>query len=314
MLNDTTRRRLRRVIALINRKGGVGKTSVTANTAGCFAAKGYRVLLVDLDSQGNLGEDLGYRNTESNDQGMGLFNAIAFDKPLEPIKDVRPRLDVVPAGDVTEMLATYLAGEAMKGRDISDVLAQKLATVADKYDIIMLDCPPGTDALQTQALTAARWLLVPTQPDDGALQGLAKVAKRVAETRHLNPDLAILGVVLFPVDGRARRMIADVRSKLSIIMGDTAPVFTSTIRFSQAGGVQARAKGKLAIELAKDLDDEDPFAFRKATDAESTTERTVASAGSLARDYVQLSMEILQTLTVQEQNEKARLEAAEAAS
>lgn len=312
MLTDEKRLRNRRVIAVMNRKGGVGKTSITANVAGVLADAGYRVLAADLDAQGNLGDDLGYRHTDLNDQGMALFQSLGLDQPLTPATGVRDRLDVIPAGAQTSRLADVLQGDSVRGGDVSDRLASKISDIADQYDVILLDCPPGDAVLQQQALVAARWILIPTQPDDGSLAGLEQLAERVFEVRPLNPTVELLGVVLFPLVSSAKRVQQDVRAKLAAMLGDAAPVFTSTIRFAQAAGVDARARGQLAIELARDAEGQDRFAWTKALrarregadlDAVETEapKRLADSAGSLAGDYLALTGEILETLAANEQ-------------
>lgn len=308
-LTAAMREALRRVIAIANRKGGVGKSSISTNVAGACAASDYRVLLFDFDSQGNAGDDLGYRGTDIDDEGLALFNALVLDQPLVPKSGVRPNLDVVPAGRHTASIADSLAGMIARGQDPSYTFAKKLAEIADQYDIILIDCPPGDAILQTLALVAARWVLIPTQPDDGSLQGLTQLAERVIETkRDKNPELEPLGVVLFPVVKSGTKMQADVRTKLAGIMGDAAPVFTSTIRFAQAAGVDARARGQLAIELARDAQEQDRFAWTKRLKARQSGEslddqapkRLAESAGGLAGDYLELTAEILQTLSEQE--------------
>src|SRR5690349_22406800 len=89
---------LGRVIAIVNDKGGVGKTSIAANLAGQFAAAGYRCLLIDLNRQANLADDLGYRGSEFDDEGAGLLGSIIARTPLRPVQDVRPQLDAVCGG------------------------------------------------------------------------------------------------------------------------------------------------------------------------------------------------------------------------
>lgn len=310
MLTAAERDKLRRVIAVANRKGGVGKTSVTTNVAGVCADAGYKVLVLDLDQQGNAGDDLGTRGTEFDDGGASLFSALVMDQPLEPKRSIRPNLDFIPAGSHTSALTDSLTGKTGRGEDPSYLLAKRLAAIADQYDVILIDCPPGEAVLQTLALVAARWVLVPTQPDDGSLQGLAQLAERVVMTQQKNETLAPLGVVLFPVVKSGTKMQAEVREKLSRIMGDAAPVFTSTIRFAQAAGVDARSRGQLAIELARDAQGQDRFAWTKVLKAKQSGDevdevaapkRLAESAGTLAGDYLELTAEILQTLAEQEQ-------------
>lgn len=300
MLSSSERGQLRRVISQMSRKGGVGKTSITSNVAGVFAAGGYRVLAIDLDTQGNLGRDLGYRRTDFDDQGEGMLNAIAFDKPLEPTVGIRENLDVVPAGDYTERLADLLQGELARGKSVSDRLALKLIEldVEHRYDMVLIDTPPGGALLQMQALVASRWIVVPTQPDDASLDGIEQLAGRVAEVRPDNPSLGLLGVVLFPIVSNASKIKERTRAKLSDMLGDAAPVFTADIRLAQAAAVDARERGQLAIELARDASVERTARIRALHDHDTSQEpETIArSAGSLADDYKTLAAEILRTL------------------
>lgn len=331
MLTDPTRTALNRVIAVMNAKGGVGKTSITANVAGVMAEAGYRVLVVDLDPQGNLGRDLGYRKTKADDQGTALFNALAMEGALNPVKDVRTGLDVVPGGPRTSMLADALTGMSRRAdvAVVNELLAERIAAIASSYDIILLDTPPGDAVMQGQALVAAKWLLIPTQPDDGSLEGLEQLANRVVDNRATNPTLAALGVVLFDLDTSATKVQKRAREKLAAIMGDAAPVFTAMVRHAKAAAVDARERGQLVIELAKDAEGEDHGAWKTVLrerrrqenerrrreaageqvepDEEIQMPRQIAaSAGSLAGDYLQLTREILQALG---DNEKALVDA-----
>jgi len=292
----------------MNRKGGVGKTSITANVAGVLAGAGYRVLAIDLDAQGNLGDDLGYRATDLNDEGAALFEAVAMGKALVPTKGIRENLDVIPAGERTSVLADHLMVQSLRRPDQNENLALRLSEIADNYDLILLDCPPGDAALQTQALIAARWILTPTQPDAGSLKGLEQLTDRVVATLPANPTLSFMGVVLFPMLTSAKRVQADVRATLETMMGKIAPTFTSTIRFAQAAGVDARSRGQLVIELARDAEGQDRFAWTKALRKQgddgdepgAPTRRLADSVGSLASDYLKLTEEILLTLAEQE--------------
>jgi cellulose biosynthesis protein BcsQ len=311
MLTPATRKKLRRVIAVMNSKGGVGKTSVTTNLGGVLAEAGYHTLLIDLDPQGNTNRDLGYRDTDFNDQGEGLYDAVVKGIAIQPVKGVRNNLDVVPAGRFTSMISTHLATQMMQGTDVNSTLAQKLAEIAEQYDIVLIDCPPGEPGLQTQALVAARWILIPTEPDDASLDGLSGLADRVVGVHHLNPEVAPLGVVLFGIPTSGTRIQADAREKLASIMGGICPVFKSMIRHAKAAAVDARNRGQLTIELANDAEGQDRFAWKRALknryDSDSKGEETdeptrlvAASAGSLAGDYLQLTAEVLETLSANE--------------
>ncbi|WP_343899274.1 ParA family protein, partial [Microbacterium oxydans] len=179
MLTATERATLKRVLAISNRKGGVGKTSCTSNVGGVLAQAGYRVLGMDLDPQGHLGVELGYKGTDVDDGGAGLFQALILDQELKPVKNVRPGFDVIPGGPQTSLLVDSLLGKAMRGEDPSYLLAKKLAEIAGNYDVILIDCPPGENHLLTQAFVAARWVLIPTAPDNGSINGLVELAQKV---------------------------------------------------------------------------------------------------------------------------------------
>ena len=298
MLTATERAKLARVLAVINRKGGVGKTSIAANVGGIVAASGKRVLILDLDSQGNLGEDLGYIDTDVDDHGRMLRDAITEGDPLRPV-EIRPNLDVVPGGTAVATAASYLLTSGAANPDAATRLAKAIADVADDYQLILLDCPPGENAIQLQALRTARWLMIPTQPDTASLQGLAHVAHLIRGVRPDNPTLELLGVVLFPVPVNATAIKAQARATLQTIVGEAAPVFNSVIRQAQAAAVQARTRGQLVFELARDAEAQDPFEFKKALDS-STGKRLAGSASPLAGDYVELTMELLTTLAARE--------------
>ena len=291
------RSQLDNVVAEASMKGGVGKSSTTANLAGIIAASGQRVLVVDLDPQGNLGEDLGYRGTELDDEGRQLFNAVAMGEKLTPIAGVRPNLDVIPGGRMTGKLTTQLAGDGMSGMDVTEALARALAPLAPQYSLVLLDCPPGEGIMQTQALVAARWLIIPTLPDDASKSGIFQIARRVEELRRYNPTLGILGVLLWGIGSTSTRVQANARAELREMLGEDVPVFESYIRHAQASAVAARNSGQLAHELAKEAQDQDPFAWRKQLlDGEPATRRIGSSAGHLAADYIAVTREVLQTI------------------
>ena len=134
---------LTNTIAFANGKGGVGKTSVTANVAGIAALSGWRVLTVDLDPQGNLGTDLGYTQAGASDQGAGLMAAIRDGSALTPLRNVRPGLDAVPGGDHMDGLMTVLAPRLLDESAPATAIADALASLAEDYDLVLLDCPPA---------------------------------------------------------------------------------------------------------------------------------------------------------------------------
>ena len=120
-----------RVIAIVNDKGGVGKTSIAANLGGQFAGAGYRCLLIDLNRQANLADDLGYRGSNIDDQGAGLLGSVLAGSPLTPALNIRPRLDVVCGGARLEDLTPVMVSRLQhRGRMAFRVLGDVLAPIA----------------------------------------------------------------------------------------------------------------------------------------------------------------------------------------
>jgi chromosome partitioning protein len=284
---------LRRTIAVLNGKGGVGKTSLTANLSGLFADAGYRVLAIDLDPQGNLGNDLGYLGAGMGDGGAGLVVAGTAGTAPHLLKDVRPGLDVVVGGDQLHDLASVLQSRRSNGRGggVSS-LAAAIAAVAGNYDLTFIDCPPGNDVLQAGALEAARWVLVPTKTDDASRAGLREVARRFTDARRSNPNLALLGVALFGVNSSAKRVIATARENLGSELGGQELIFASTIRHVEAAAVDARNRGQLVHELERDVVAR-PKWYERLRNPDSRAEPLASSAGVLAEDYQAMAEEVI---------------------
>lgn len=300
-MSEVDRGALRRTFAVINGKGGVGKTSLVANLGGLLAAAEYKVLLVDLDPQGNLGEDLGYTAAAQSDDGAALFRAVSTGAPLTPMKDVRPRLDVVAGGEALHELAGALYARRQRQPDAAaNALAVSLAAIAGDYDLIFLDCPPGQDVLQETALVAASWALIPTKTDISSRKGLREVAARFTNARILNPDLAVLGVVLFGVNRSAKRIEAEARAAIETELGDVAPVFRTTIRHVEASAFDVRERGQLVHELEKAVLGAPKWYERLRSGQPSPDAALASSAGALAGDYQRLAEEIFVHLTAAE--------------
>lgn len=291
-VNTTQAAALARVVCVANGKGGVSKTSVTANVAGLAAAGGFRALLVDLDPQGDLSDDLGYYNNPNDDQGQQLAEALVTGAALSAnIISVRDRLDVVSGGawlgDATEQLAHDLKG----GRPAGAVLGAALAPLAAGYDLVLIDTPPIDTTLQTIALAAARWLLIPTRADASSIRGIRRIAERLQNTTH---ELDLLGVVLTGVPTSARRIRADAAADIQAVLGGVAPLLEASIRASDAVARVARDRGLLVHELAEQVEGAQPYwqALREG----HTPTRLPSSAPALADDYVRLTEEVLKRI------------------
>ncbi len=294
---------LARVIAMVNDKGGVGKTSLVANLAGQLAAADYRCLVVDLNRQANLADDLGYRDDEGDDQGAGLVLSILTETPVVPVAQVRPGLDVVPGGTrLADLVPLMVSRLQERGRAAFDVLAEVLAPTAAPYDVVFIDCPPESTILTDLALTAARWVVMPTKSDVGGLVGMRLVAERFAVARERNPDLALLGAVLFATGTRSRRVHAEVRSAVERAFGGHSPLFTTAIRHAERSAQDARRLGKLAHELELEVAAQ-PAWWASLRDGSTAGPRLSPSAAGVAEDYRDLGVELLTLLRAAEESD-----------
>lgn len=285
---------LRRVIVVGNGKGGVLKTSTTANLAGLAASGGYRVLAIDLDPQGNLAEDLGLHDT--TDGGAGMVQALLPGGTLTPtLTGVRPNLDVITGGrhldDLTAMLmARNLRSAEPPGRLLADRLGRLLLNADPSYDLVFVDTPPGEPTLQMLALGAAKWLLIPTKADVASLAGMGTIAERLMDARRYNSNVELLGVVLCDVPSAAKRVRADTEPRIRDMLGDVAPLFQTVIRNS-VSAYRTREQGVLVHELAgQTVSGAAVFAALRAG------KRPPASTGTapgLAEDYEALAAEVL---------------------
>ena len=285
---------LKRVVVVAQGKGGVGKTSLTANVAGLAAKAGHRVLAVDLDQQGNLARDLGY---EPGD-GEALLQAVVAGRPAPVVAGVRDGLDVVPGGPaVADLLGIAFARAGRGGRDLADLLTDSLAPVVDGYDLVLVDTPPGERLLVEAALVAASYVVIPTRPDDASLDGLERVAERCVSARVRNPSLTLLGVCLFGVGSRSRRLSDEARRTVEQVLGGVAPVFQAQIRHLESAAVDARRQGLLTHELetAAVTARKGRLAALRARQRPENELLTRDAAG-LAGDYAALAVEIVTRL------------------
>ncbi|MBH47006.1 MAG: chromosome partitioning protein [Halobacteriovorax sp.] len=188
-----------KIIAMANQKGGVGKTTSAINLAACLAVAEKRTLLVDLDPQGNASVGLGLDKSQHEDGN--IYHALIGKEPLKKAiyKTELPHLDVAPSDNnligAEIELVSVLAREAK--------LKNALATVADDYDFIIIDCPPSLGLLTLNAFNAANGFIVPLQTEYYAMEGLAQLMNTVRLIRSsLNPNLAMEGILLTMFDSR----------------------------------------------------------------------------------------------------------------
>lgn len=305
---------MRRVVAIANGKGGVGKTTLTAGLAGQLAASGSRVLVVDTDPQANLARDLGYTSGD----GGNLSLAITHGLPLEVQRGVRDRLDVVPGGPALWDVAPAFTARGARGATLPGLTPALDKVKPEKkgdYDVVLVDTPPGEPILQELVFAAADFLIIPTRSDDASLDGLVVVAQRFAAARAINPELTLLGVVLFGVRAGSTRLIGRVRAALQDTLGDAAPVFPTSIRYLESAAVDMRSRGLLPHELTElHRSDTKKRLSRLREGAPAETRDSLlsrnSSAEGLAADYAALADEVLAAMKARKGGAKRRLEVA----
>ena len=188
------------VVALANQKGGVGKTTTAVNAAVLLARLGYRILLVDIDPQGNATSSLG---VEKDHLLHTVYDVLVDELPIGRAVAVTDRrnLDLVAS-------TPTLAGAEVELVDASERerrLARALATVADRYHVVLIDCPPSLGLLTVNALTAARHVLIPIKCEFLALEGVGQLITTIdLVKRGLNPALDVIGVLMTMFDARTR--------------------------------------------------------------------------------------------------------------
>jgi chromosome partitioning protein len=250
-------------LALANQKGGVGKTTTSVNLAAYLAEQGHRVLLADLDPQGNATSSLGVdKNSIQQSTYELLIDGLSLDHCV--IEGIRPQLDLLPANGILAGAEVELAG--MRRREYR--LREAFAVTDGQYEVVIIDCPPSLGLLTINALTAASAVVIPIQCEYLALEGLMQLVNTLdLVRRRLNPTLDVLGVVMTMFDARTRlstQVVNDVRRFFPSRLLQTlvpravrlaeAPSYGQTIFEYDPSSRAAAAYGAVGAEIARRID------------------------------------------------------------
>jgi len=256
-----------RIVALANQKGGVGKTTTAINLATALAAAGHRVLVIDLDPQGNASTGLG---VDRPARSVTSYELILGEAELDQviIATEIPRLHIVPASQ--DLAGAEFEFAARERREF--LLSRAIRSRVHEYDEVLIDCPPSLNLLTINALVAADSVLVPLQCEFYALEGLSQLMRTIERVqRALNPRLELQGVVLTMYDQRNNlcdQVAADVRGHLGAKVFDTmiprnvriaeAPSHGKPVLIYDHGCAGSQAYIRLAVEILRRADPVSP--------------------------------------------------------
>jgi len=220
-----------KTIAIVNQKGGVGKTTTAINLAAYLARMGKKVLLVDLDPQGNATSGIGVDKYDNNES---LYDVLVKGVSIDIVRHTTnvERVDLLPSNHNLSGAEIDLVSVA----DREHVLSKVLAGVHSQYDICMIDCPPSLGLLSVNGLVAADYVFVPVQTEFYAMEGMGQLVQTIQRIQQkLNPTLSILGVVLTMYDTRTT-LSSQVRQEVERVFGDLVfnTVIPRNVRLAEA--------------------------------------------------------------------------------
>jgi chromosome partitioning protein len=247
-----------KIFAIVNQKGGVGKSTTAVNLGASLALAGRKVLVVDLDPQGNTTSGLGL---DKRAREQCVYKVLIGDLPMADVVERTAIEHLFAAPATIELAGAEIELVAALSRESK--LKQALAPIHSEYDYVIIDCPPSLGLLTVNALTAADEIIIPIQCEYYALEGLSKLLDSVRLVKtHLNPDLEIAGVLMTMHDGRtklSRQVIDEVRRFFG--SKTYATIIPRSVRLSEAPSFgqpisvyDSRSKGARAYEeLAKEV-------------------------------------------------------------
>jgi chromosome partitioning protein len=222
-----------RIIALMNQKGGVGKTTTTVNLGAALAEAGKKVLLIDLDPQAHLTINYG---VEPSADMVSVYNVLIDEKPItDAIRPVAQNISLVPSS--IDLAAAEIELVSVLGRE--RILKERLEAADPDFDYVLLDCPPSLGLLTLNALSVSNEVIIPMQPHFLALQGVGKLLETVhLVSRRMNPGLKVAGIVLTMFDSQTKlsnEVVSDLNTFIDQAKGKPLPwanarIFKSKIR------------------------------------------------------------------------------------
>lgn len=220
-----------KVIAIINQKGGVGKSTTSVNLSAALTQKGKRVLLIDLDPQGNATSGLG---VEKNELSQCIYDVLLNDVPVDNVlkRNVFESLDLIPATINLAGAEVELVSEMARENRVKDAVDK----LRGRYDYIFIDCPPSLGLLTVNALVGCDGLIIPIQTEFYALEGVTKLIESMNRVKtRLNPSLDIFGILLTMYDGRttlSRQVATEVHNYFGNKVFQT--IIPRTVKLSEA--------------------------------------------------------------------------------
>ena len=219
------------VVAIANQKGGVGKSTTAINLGAALAFQGERVLIVDLDPQGNTSSGLGIDRSEIS---ASTYNVLVDNAPIEDVVEPTSVRDLFLVPATIELAGAEIELVSLFSRE--NRLKTALTQVTGDYDFVLIDCPPSLGLLTVNGLAAANEVLIPIQCEYYALEGVSQLMRNIQlVTQNLNPSLVVEGVVLTMFDGRTT-LASDVVKQVREHFAETTyrTVIPRTVRLSEA--------------------------------------------------------------------------------